>query len=87
MVCPSTACVTNSANARTKEPDLNTLQMRVAAEISRNARPPVDVGPGCTSVQPRRTSVERVLGALVNRRVLATDGRAFARADAGARYA
>jgi hypothetical protein len=30
---------------------------------------------------------ERVLGALVARGVLATDGRAFARADAGARCA
>jgi hypothetical protein len=61
------------APSRSEEHDLHTLQSRVSAEFRERL----------FSIEAGRC--ERVLGALVDRGVLATDGRAFASADAGER--
>jgi hypothetical protein len=67
--------------------DLHALQTRVSAEFREM--------PGLTLTRPQAMRLfsldaarcERVLGALVEEGVLATDGHVFARADTGARCA
>lgn len=79
---PSTDCALspNSVRVRSEEHDLQALQMRVSAEFREM--------PGLTLTLPQAARLfsidaarcERVLGALVEGGVLATNGHAFARA-------
>jgi hypothetical protein len=72
---------------RFEEPDLHTLQMRVSAEFREMPGLMLTLAQAARLFSIDAVRCERVLGALVDRGVLATDGRAFARADAGARCA
>jgi hypothetical protein len=72
---------------RSEEHDLHTLQVRVSAEFREMPGLTLTLAQAARLFSIDAVRCERVLGALVDRGVLATDGRAFARADAGARCA
>ena len=68
-----------------EECDLHTLQTRVSAEFHEMPGMRLTISQAARLFSIESARCERVLGALVDRGVLATDGQAFARADAGAR--
>ena len=72
-----------AAPVRSEEHDLPTLQSRVSAEFREMPGLRLTVPQAARLFSIEAARCERVLGALVDRGVLATDGRAFARADAG----
>ena len=76
--------------ARPRRPDeqeLQTLQTRVSAEFREMPGLKLTLPQAARLFSIEPTRCERVLGALVDRGVLATDGRAFARADGVTRCA
>jgi hypothetical protein len=73
------------APSRSEEHDLHTLQSRVSAEFREMPGLKLTVSQAARLFSIEAGRCERVLGALVDRGVLATDGRAFASADAGER--
>jgi hypothetical protein len=70
-----------------EQPDLLALQARVTAEFREMPGMRLTLAQAARLFSIDAARCARVLGALVERGVLATDGRAFARADAGARSA
>jgi hypothetical protein len=72
---------------QSEERDLHTLQMRVSAEFREMPGLMLTLSQAARLFGIAAAPCERILDALVDRGVLATDGRAFARADAGARCA
>jgi hypothetical protein len=86
---PSTGCAfsPNSASVRFNEQDLHALQMRVSAEFREMPCLTLTLAQAARLFSIDAARCERVLSALVERGVLATNGRAFARADAGGRCA
>jgi hypothetical protein len=63
--------------------DLHALQARVAAEFREMPGLTLTLAQAARLFSIDAAECERVLGALVERGLLATNGRAFARADAG----
>ena len=70
------------APVRSEERDLHTIQSRVAAEFREMSGLKLTVSQAARLFDIEIARCERILGALVARDVLLTDGRAFARADA-----
>ena len=80
-------CRTQLGPVRSEEHDLHVLQARVSAEFREMPGLLLTLAQASRLFSIDTARCERVLGALVERGVLATNGRAFARADAGTRYA
>jgi hypothetical protein len=72
---------------RSEEQDLHALQSRVAAEFQEMPGLRLTVPQAARLFSIEAVRCQRVLGALVDRGELATDGLAFARADGGSRCA
>jgi hypothetical protein len=72
---------------RCSDAEQRALEARVSAEFREMPGLVLTVGQAARLFGLEIPRCERVLGALVGRGVLATDGRAFARADTGARCA
>jgi hypothetical protein len=72
---------------RCRDAELRALEARVSAEFREMPGLVLTVGQAARLFGLEIPRCERVLSALVGRGVLATDGRAFARADTGARCA
>jgi hypothetical protein len=85
----STGCAFNAnpVALNSEEHDLLTLRMRVAAEYREMPGLMLTVAQAARLFSIDLARCERVLTMLVERGVLATDGHAFAQADAGARWA
>lgn len=69
------------------EQDLQNLRARVSAEFREMPGLTLTLAQAARLFSIEPAKCERVLGALIERGVLATDGRIFARADTGARCA
>lgn len=80
-------CNANSVRVRSPEQSLQVLQTRVSAEFREMPGLVLTLAQAARLFGIEAGQCEAVLAALVERRVLVTDGRAFARADAGARCA
>jgi hypothetical protein len=78
-------CRIGLPQAKSDQSDLPALQARVTAEFREMPGMRLTLAQAARLFSLEAARCERVLGALVERGVLATDGRAFARADAGAR--
>jgi hypothetical protein len=78
------ACHVNSASVRPDEQDLRVPQIRVSAEFCEvpGLKLTLEQAARFFSIEPAQC--EHVLGSLVERGVLVTNGRAFARSGAGA---
>lgn len=70
------------ATVRSQEHELHRLQSRVAAEFREMPGLKLTVSQAARLFDIEIARCERILGALVARGVLLTDGRAFVRADA-----
>ena len=77
-------CSAAPAPARSEEHDLHVLQTRVSAEFREVPGLVLTLAQAARFFSIDAARCERVLAALVERGVLATNGRAFARADIGA---
>ena len=84
---PSIDCASNpsSTHVRSEEHDLQVLQVRVSAEFREMPGLMLTLAQAARLFSIDAAYCERVMGTLVARGVLATDGHAFARADAGIR--
>jgi hypothetical protein len=77
----------NAASVRFDDPDLHTLQMEVSTEFREMPGLTLTLAQAARLFGTDIGRCERVLGALVDRGVLATNGRAFAWAGTRARWA
>ena len=84
---PSSDHIPGARSHRPDEQDLQSLQTRVSAEFREMPGLKLTLPQAARLFSIEPTRCERVLGALVDRGVLATDGRAFARADGVTRCA
>ena len=80
-------CGTQPGPVPTEEHDLQALQARVSAEFREMPGMRLTLAQASRLFSIDTARCERVLGALVDVGVLATNGRAFARADIGTRCA
>jgi hypothetical protein len=86
---PLTDCAfsSNCVSARAEEPELHVLQLRVSAEFLEMPCLALTLAQAARLFSIDAAQCERVLSALVDRGVLSTNGRTFARADTGRRRA
>ena len=77
---------TEPAAVRSEQPDVRALHARIAAEFREMPGMRLTLSQAARLFSINAARCEHVLGTLVEDGVLATDGRASGRADAGARF-
>jgi hypothetical protein len=87
LLLPVRSVTAHSAAVRPEDHDLQTLQLRVSAEFREMPGLTLTVVQAARLFSIDAARCERVLRTLVDRGLLVTDGRVYARADVGVRCA